>query len=318
MIRRFTSMVGRCRPYWRPYLMGAVALFIVDGLDATGPQIVRWAIDHLVRVTSGNGVAAGPDSPLTARLPADWFGPGAFMHGMWVYGLVLVLLVGLTGCFRYFMSMGFALGGITLTNDLRKRFFSHTQRLSAAYHDRTKAGDLMNLATSDINALREFYWIGLWIGLDTICYFVFVPAFMAGISAKLLLASLLTLPLIPLIVSRLAGRIEDRYEKMQAQLDVMSERARESFSGAKVVKSFAREEGEVRTFARMGHEYRKRAMRLCFVEALEQPLLVFMLALADLVIVGYGGVLVLRGLEIQRTLAAQGLGAAEKIGRAHV
>ena len=75
-----------------------------------------------------------------------------------------------------------------------------------------------------------------------------------GIAGAALLASLLTLPLIPLIVSRLAGRIEDRYEKMQAQLDVMSERARESFSGAKVVKSFAREEGEVRTFARMGHE----------------------------------------------------------------
>jgi ATP-binding cassette subfamily B multidrug efflux pump len=311
VIRRFTSMVGRCRPYWRPYLMGALALFVVDGLDATGPQVVRWAIDHLVRVTSGHGVAAGPDSPLTARLPADWFGPGAFMHGMWVYGLALVLLVGLTGCFRYFMSMGFALGGITLTNDLRRKFFSHTQRLSAAYHDRTKAGDLMNLATSDINALREFYWIGLWIGLDTICYFVFVPAFMAGISVKLLLASLLTLPLIPFIVSRLAGRIEDRYEKMQAQLDVMSERARESFSGAKVVKSFAREDGEVQTFAKMGQEYRRRALRLCLVEALEQPLLVLMLALADLVIVGYGGVLVLRGLEIQRTLAAQGLGAAE-------
>lgn len=304
-------MVGRCRPYWRPYLMGAVALFVVDGLDATGPQVVRWAIDHLVRVTSGNGAAAGPDSPLAARLPAEWFGPAAFMHGMWVYGLALVLLVGLTGFFRYFMSMGFALGGITLSNDLRKKLFGHTQRLSAAYHDRTKAGDLMNLATSDINALREFYWIGLWIGLDTICYFIFVPAFMAGISVKLLLASLLTLPLIPFIVSRLAGRIEDRYEKMQAQLDVMSERARESFSGAKVVKSFAREDGEAKTFAKMGHEYRRRAMRLCLVEALEQPLLVFMLALADLVIVGYGGVLVLRGLEIQRTLAAQGLGAAE-------
>ncbi len=304
-------MVGRCRPYWRPYLMGAAALLIVDGLDASGPQIVRWAIDHLVRVTSGTGAAAGPDSPLAARLPAAWFGPDSFMHGMWVYGLAMVLLVAVTGFFRYFMSMGFAIGGITLSNDLRKQLFSHTQKLSATYHDRTKAGDLMTLATSDINALREFYWIGLWIGLDTLCYFLFVPAFMAGISAKLLLASLLTLPLIPFIVTRLAGRIEDRYGKMQAQLDAMSERARESFSGAKVVKSFAREEGEVKTFAKMGHEYRRRALRLCFVEALEQPLLVLMLALADLVIVGYGGVLVLRGLEIQRALAAQGAGAAE-------
>jgi ABC-type multidrug transport system fused ATPase/permease subunit len=97
-----------------------VALFIVDGLDASGPQIVRWAIDHLVRVTSGHGAAAGPDSPLAARLPAAWFGPEAFMHGMWVYGLAMVLIVAVTGFFRYFMSMGFAIGGITLSNDLRK------------------------------------------------------------------------------------------------------------------------------------------------------------------------------------------------------
>jgi ATP-binding cassette subfamily B multidrug efflux pump len=301
--------MGRLRPYRRFYLAGAVALLGVNLLDTFSPQIVRWAIDHLVQA------AAAPDdsvagSPLTRVLPADWFGPESFMGGMWVYGAFFVSIVALMGVFRYFMSTGFATGGVSLTHDLRRRLFSHVQRLSALYHDRTKAGDLMTLATSDINALREFYWIGIMIGLDTIYYFLLVPIYMAQISVPLMLAGLCTLPLIPFIVARLAGRIESRYDAMQAQLEVMSERARESFAGAKVVKSFAREDGEIRAFARMGREYKRRALRLAAVEALEQPLLILMLALADLVVIGYGGVLVLRGIETQQDLAALGLGDA--------
>jgi ABC-type multidrug transport system fused ATPase/permease subunit len=120
--------MGRLRPYRRFYLAGAVALLGVNLLDTFSPQIVRWAIDHLVQA------AAAPDdsvagSPLTRVLPADWFGPESFMGGMWVYGAFFVSIVALMGVFRYFMSTGFATGGVSLTHDLRRRLFSHVQRL---------------------------------------------------------------------------------------------------------------------------------------------------------------------------------------------
>ncbi len=310
MIRKLFNLLQYTKPYWRWYLLGTLALVFVDLLDTFTPQIVRWTIDHLMYRTN-SGDSAVYDSPLPSMLPSSWFGADAFMGGMWVYGVLYVLLVGATGVFRYFMSMNYAHGAVNLTHGLRGRLFAHTQKLHAGFHDRTKTGDLMTLATADINAAREFYWVGILIGLDSILYFIMVPMYMADISPKLLLASLFTLPLIPLIVAKLAGRIEKRYDSLQDQLSLLSERSRESFAGAKVVKSFAREDNEVRTFAKMASEYKRRALKLAAVESLQQPLLVLMLALADLVVVIYGGSLVLRGMEIQQTMAAQGASAAE-------
>ncbi len=308
VIRKLFHLLGYCRPYWRPYLLGTLALVFVDLLDTFTPQVVKWAIDHLMYATSGG---QGSASPLQGWLPSSWFGEGSFMGGMWVYGVLYVVVVAATGIFRWYMSMYYSLGAVNLTHDLRGRFFGHTQTLHAGYHDRTKTGDLMTLATSDINACREFFWVGLLIGFDTLLYFLFVPVYMYHISPTLLLASLLTLPLIPVIVSRLAKRIEKRYDEMQDQLSLVAERARESFAGAKVIKSFTREDDEVRTFARLSGEYRRRALKLAAIEALQQPLLVLMLALADLVVVIYGGSLVLDGIQIQRSMAAAGASPAE-------
>lgn len=312
MIRRLFHLLGYCKPYWRPYLIGTLALCFVDLLDTFTPQVTKWAIDHLMFATGG-GVSAG--SPLQGWLPSSWIGDDAFMGGMWVYGLLYVVVVALTGVFRWFMSMYYSEGAVNLTHDLRGRFFGHVQRLHAGYHDKQKTGDLMTLATSDINACREFFWVGLLIGFDTLLYFLIVPVYMAQISPKLLLASLLTLPLIPVIVARLAKRIEKRYDEMQDQLSLVAERARESFAGAKVIKSFTREDDEVRTFAKLSGEYRRRALKLAAIEALQQPLLVLMLALADLVVVLYGGWLVLEGFQIQREMAAAGA-SAEQINTA--
>ncbi|MCC7510120.1 MAG: ABC transporter ATP-binding protein [Planctomycetes bacterium] len=308
MIRRLFHLLSYCKPYWRLYLAGTLALVMVDVLDTFTPQLVKWTIDHLMFATGG-GVSAG--SPLQGWLPSAWVGDGSFMGGMWIYGVLYVIVVALTGVFRWFMSMYYSEGAVNLTHDLRGRFFGHVQRLHAGYHDKTKTGDLMTLATSDINASREFFWVGLLIGFDTLLYFCIVPIYMADINPKLLLASLLTLPLIPVIVARLAKRIEKRYDEMQDQLSLVAERARESFAGSKVIKSFTREDDEVRTFARLSGEYRRRALKLAAIEALQQPLLVLMLALADLVVVLYGGWLVLEGFTIQREMAAAGHSAAE-------
>src|SRR5688572_21433434 len=64
---------------------------------------------------------------------------------------------------------------------------------------------------------------------------------------------------------------------------------------AKVIKSFAQEQSEVKTFAKLAREYQKRALKLAALDSLEQPLLVLLLALADLAMVVYGGWLVIDG-----------------------
>lgn len=308
MIRNFFEMLSYAKPYRRLYLLGVAALLFVDVLDTFTPKLVQWGINHLFLWRYEQGYVTDeaelarytPEyiemlrSPLGEALKDSVMAPDAWIAGMWVFALGFVVIVALTGFFRYWMSITYARGSINLTHDLRCRFFGHVQRLPMKFHDRAKTGEMMSLATADMDAVRMFYGFGLLLMLDTAFYFILVPLYMASISWKLMLASMVTLPLIPIIVAKLAHAIEDRYEHTQEQFAVMSERSRESYAGAKVVKSFVQEDSEVKTFAKLCREYFRRGMRLAKVIALENPLLVLMLGLADLVVVVYGGYLVVQ------------------------
>ena len=289
-------MLAHARPYWRFYLAGTLALIFVDIFDTFTPKLVQWAINHLEYLTSPNQTPEALErlgNPIMNALGDG--GAGVYMNGIWIYALGYVLIVAMTGVFRYFMSLDYAKASINLTHDLRCRFFAHVQRLASRFHDRAKTGEMMSLATSDMDAVRFFYGFGLLLIIDTSLYFMMVPIYMATISWKLMLASAVTLPLIPVIVAKLAHAIEERYENLQEQWAVVAERSRESYAGAKVVKSFVQEDSEVRAFSRLSREYFRRGMHLAKVVALENPLLTLMLGLADIVVVIYGGYLVIQG-----------------------
>lgn len=289
-------MLAHARPYWRFYLAGTLALVFVDIFDTFTPKLVQWAINHLEYLTSPDKTPEALErlsNPVMDALGDG--GAGVYMNGIWIYAIGYVLIVAMTGVFRYFMSLDYAKASINLTHDLRCRFFAHVQRLASRFHDRAKTGEMMSLATSDMDAVRFFYGFGLLLIIDTSLYFMMVPIYMATISWKLMLASAVTLPLIPVIVAKLAHAIEERYENLQEQWAVVAERSRESYAGAKVVKSFVQEDSEVRAFSRLSREYFRRGMHLAKVVALENPLLTLMLGLADIVVVIYGGYLVIQG-----------------------
>ncbi|MBX3461509.1 MAG: ABC transporter ATP-binding protein [Planctomycetes bacterium] len=309
MVRNFLKMVGYAGPYKRLYITGIAALLLVDVLDTFTPKLVQWAINHLYLWRFEQGYITDPAeaaqytpeyieklrSPVSDLLGSSLLAGDSYLAGIWVFAVGYVMVVALTGVFRYWMSLDYAKASIQLTHDLRCKFYAHVQRLPMKFHDRAKTGEMMSLATADMDAVRMFYGFGLLLILDTAFYFVMVPLYMTSISWKLMLASMVTLPLIPLIVAKLAHAIEDRYEHTQEQFAVLAERTRESYAGAKVVKSFVQEDSEVRAYAKLCREYFRRGMRLAKVVALENPLLVLMLGLADLVVVVYGGYLVIQG-----------------------
>jgi len=291
MIRGFLHLLRYCRPQWRIYLWGTLCLLLVDGLDIFTPKLIEWAIDHLYAVRDG----VAPSNALISALPGDWFSSAAPGRGMWAYGAAYVAVVSMAGVFRIWMSLSFARAAVRLVHGIRGRFFGHLLELPATWHDRSKIGDHMSLATNDTLACRMFFGIGLLILGDTLIYLVLVPAFMLTVSWKLTLASVVTLPFIPLIVAKLTDTVERRWDAVQEQFATVSERARESFAGVQVVKSFAREESEVASFARQCREYFRRGMRFAKIYTVEMPSLFLMLGLADLVVVLYGGSLVLDG-----------------------
>ncbi|MBI3243068.1 MAG: ABC transporter ATP-binding protein [Chloroflexi bacterium] len=154
---------------------------------------------------------------------------------------------------------------------LRNYLFDHIQRLSFTYHDRTPTGDLIQRATSDVDAVRRFFaeqavgvgrivllfainWIALW-----------------SLNVQLALFSVLVVPLVVIMSVFFFKRVSKVYEAYQEQDSKLSTTLQENLTGVRVVKAFARQAYERDKFERDNWEKFVRGKRLLIMHSLFWP-----------------------------------------------
>jgi ATP-binding cassette subfamily B protein len=178
---------------------------------------------------------------------------------------------------------------------LRNYLFDHIQRLSFAYHDKTPTGDLIQRATSDVDAVRRFY-ADQAVGLGRILLLFSVNwAALWALSGQLALFSVVVVPLILLVSVFFFRRVSKVYEAYQEQDSKLSTTLQENLSGVRVVKAFARQQYEMDKFERDNWEKFLRGKRLLFMHSLFWPVSDALCALQMLAGFGYGAYLVIGG-----------------------
>ena len=245
-------------------LAGIVALSVVDLSQLSIPLIIERAIDALT--LKGAGLQA-----LTR-------------YALYILGLAVVMSI-----FRFFWRY-FILGASRkIEFTLRNEFFTHLQRLPFDFYGERKVGDLMALTVNDIEAIRMACGIGVVVAYDGILLFVFILAAMAYVSPTLTLYAIIPFPILGFIVARFGKMIEDRFEKVQASFSDLTEKARESISGVKVVKAFVKERSEVEDFENTSNDYLGVNLRLIKIWGVYQPLITFIAGIATAIFLWVGG-----------------------------
>jgi len=133
---------------------------------------------------------------------------------------------------------------------LRNYLYDHIQRLSFAYHAQTKTGELIQRATSDVDALRRFF-ADQAIGIGRIIViFGINMTVLARMNTRLALVSVVMIPPIVLMSMYFFRRVSRAYERFQEQEARLSTALQENLTGVRVVKAFARQEYERDKFER--------------------------------------------------------------------
>jgi ATP-binding cassette subfamily B protein len=248
---------------WR-ILTGLIALLIVDILQLLIPRVVKYAIDDL---TSG--------TISTSQLL--------------LYGAeVLVLALGIGG-FRYVWRYLLLGAARRVEKALRNRLFLHLQTLSSNYFSRTKVGDLMAHATNDIEAVRMSLAMGLVFLVDTIILGVLTIFFMIYIHPLLTLYAILPMPLIATITLFFSRVIHQRFELLQKTFGSLTERARESIAGIRVVKAYVQEEREKEKLSWLSQDYIQKNLSVIKVWGMFFPLILFFSNLSMAIVLYLGG-----------------------------
>jgi len=200
-------------------------------------------------------------------LPREKFGHALPLIAVGFVGLALA-----QGVFSFLSGKLAARTAEGITRRLRDYLFDHIQRLSFAYHDKARTGELIQRSTSDVDALRRFF-ADRAINLGRIVL-LFVVNFtvLVSLNVRLALLSVLIVPLIVVMSFFFFRKVSRAYEAFQEQEAKLSTTLQENLTGVRVVKAFARQFYEMDKFERDNSEQYRRGIRLLKLHTFFWPL----------------------------------------------
>jgi ATP-binding cassette subfamily B protein len=246
-------------------LAGVLSLLMVDFLLLMIPLIIKKAIDLLVVQASGTG---------------------ALLVKQGVMIGIIALFIAL---FRYVWRHMLLGHSRQVEQGLRNRLYGHLQTLSLSFFQNTKTGDLMARAINDINAVRMACGMGLVALVDGLVLGTAAIGFMMSIDWRLTLISLIPAPVVVVFTRMLANQMSARFERVQKSFSDLTEQARESFAGIRVIKAHQREGWEYNRMKARGERYVGESMHLARTLALFFPLMTLITNAGLAVVILLGG-----------------------------
>ena len=211
------------------------------------------------------------------------------------YSALIVGTSVIAGIFRYLIRQTIIVVSREIEYDLRGDFWEHIQKLPLRYFQNNSTGNIMSHATNDINAVRMFIGPAVMYSIDTSIRLIIVVTIMISINFSLTIYALLPLPILSYGVYRVGKLIHEKYTKIQENFSLLTTRAQENFSGIRVIKSYVREENEIKRWSELSKEYLKKNMNLVRIQAIIMPILYMITGISIIVVIWIGGGKVISG-----------------------
>jgi ATP-binding cassette subfamily B multidrug efflux pump len=177
--------------------------------------------------------------------------------------------------------------------DLRNQLYDHIQRLSFSYHDHAQSGQLISRCIEDVSAVQNFTGTGFTTLTQVILLMVSITILLFSENPRLALISMLPLVPLALLTTSFGRRIGKLFYEVDKAIGDLSSRLQENVVGVHVVRAFAREHYEIDRFGRANkHLYNVRVKTMReFAKII--PSSNFLVALSTILILWFGGQMVI-------------------------
>jgi ATP-binding cassette subfamily B protein len=260
------------------YILAMICLVTSVTLDMISPQLTKQIIDDVI--------GKGEMEKLTPLLLG-------------------ILLVGLSmAIFSFFKDYLFDINGGQIIRSLRMNLYRHLQHLSADFYERNNTGELMSRVKDDVDRIGDgLTYVGMLL-IQVIIHVIAVLFFMFRLDPKLTLLPLGAMLFCGFLAIFLEKKLDAVYGAISEENAVLTTIAQENLSGARTVKSFAREKFEIHKFLSHNKRYCELSMQQSTVFAQYHPLFHFITGLLPLLVLLIGGYQVIQGDYSLGTLGA--------------
>ncbi len=284
LIRRLFALTWRYRLGCLKVLSIQLVLLTmgIGGLSFTGLGIdyIRHKVQHVPLASTG----------LHLTLPDDW--PWQKVLGL-LAGLILLLALARALLnYIYFVSVN-RLVQQRLVVDLRGQVYDKLQRLSFQFFDANTTGSIITRVTSDVQSVRMFVDQVLIQSVIMVISLTAYVIYMASLSPVLTVACLATTPLLWIVSAWFSRKIQPQYEHNRTLVEKMVQTLAESIQGIAVTKGFGREPEDRARFDAANQACFDQQRDIFWRVSLFSPAVGFLTRINTMVLLGYGGWLVI-------------------------
>lgn len=178
---------------------------------------------------------------------------------------------------------------------IRRQIYHRSVHLDLSYHANSSIGHIMALATSDVAAVRMALAFALMSAFDAVAYSVLSISALIKIDPELAMITLLPFPVLGILMKYLLKWNYQSWDRVQQSVDELTEKARESISGMRVLRTMVQADGDERDFHRITAEQYRRFMNFVKVDGIYSPTILLLSGISSALLLGVGGQYVVQG-----------------------
>ncbi|MFO1449750.1 MAG: ABC transporter ATP-binding protein [Opitutaceae bacterium] len=295
LIRRLWGLAWRYRARCLEVLALQLVLLTLGlgGLSLTGVGIdyIRYVLGQLHPSTETPAIAF-PHLKFGLALPTTW--PPLQVIFL-IAGMILALAL-VRACLNYAYTVSInRLVQQRLVVDLRGEIYDKLQRLSFRFFDANTTGSIITRVTGDVQSVRMFVDQVLIQSLIMVISLTVYIVYMVSLHPGLTLACLASTPLLWVMSTIFSRKIQPAYAHNRTLVERMVQNLAESIQGIQVTKGFGREAEDRARFNASNQAVLEQQHSIFWRVSLFSPAVGFLTRINMMVLLGYGGWLVLQG-----------------------
>lgn len=283
-MRPFRIYLKFVKPYW---LLITLTLFIgmvKFAIPMTLPVVMKYVVDDLL-------MSEMEIAEKITRL-------------VWILGGAFFLFVVIRGPVEYFRQYFAQLTTNRILFDIRCALYDHIQKLSIRFYQNRKVGEIISRFINDVEQTKSLVEVGLmniWLDMFTLTIAIGI---MFYFNPKLTLVAIAVFPLYGFAVKILYKRLKQLTKDRSQALAEIQAYLHERIQGIPVIFSFTLEKYEQGRFGEKNKRFLTKALKHTRWNALTFSVINTLTDIAPLVVIGYGGYLVIQeGLSLGEFVA---------------
>jgi ATP-binding cassette subfamily B protein/subfamily B ATP-binding cassette protein MsbA len=187
------------------------------------------------------------------------------------------------------------IAGWGVVADLRKLVYNHLQRLNLRYYEDKQTGQMMSRVVNDTDLFEQLIAHAVPELIVNILTFGGVGAVLFSLNWKLTLFSMLPIPLVIFSLRLYATRVRPAFVFRQKELGELNAILNDNISGIREIKAFTQETVALEKVGSRVEHYRKSLLNALRLMATFHPFVEFTSSIGTLVVIYFGGRLVVQG-----------------------